>query len=402
MKNNLKSLLFICAMTLTLTASAEWEHRTITWQDTTREYIVVYPAQFNAEQPTGTLFFLHGLFNYIDSLIYRFDWQHLADMSGWVCVLPQALEYQDTLGLTPVNLGPCWNSGVDVDLLGATYPLSGDVDDSGFLMALLDTLSTQYNLNSDSVFFAGMSMGGFMTNRMAIEHGDRITAAVPISGLIALKFAYTEPVAPINMMCIHGTDDPIVTYYGDFISFTGLSSIVASVGLGAEETVEFWRSYNECSYFPTIDIFENRKKDGLLFIRYSYTDGIDGKRVSFICVRGGTHQIYGDPDVTDIDYLTEIYNFCSGNNVGYPPSSREPYNSLHIYTYPNPATDNITVKVPSYGTLDITNYLGEHLLSVTAKEGDNRINVSSLPAGIYCVRFSDGVQYIGQKFVIAR
>jgi poly(3-hydroxybutyrate) depolymerase len=40
-------------------------------------------------------------------------------------------------------------------------------------MAILDSLENNMNINTDSVFFMGFSMGGFMSNRMAIEHGDR-------------------------------------------------------------------------------------------------------------------------------------------------------------------------------------------------------------------------------------
>ena len=84
-------------------------------------------------------------------------------------VIPQAINEGN---------GTMWNAAL----------MPSDIDDSGFLMALLDSLAVQYPVNQDSIFFTGFSMGGFMSHRMAIEHGDRINAAfhiVPLPSLIA-------------------------------------------------------------------------------------------------------------------------------------------------------------------------------------------------------------------------
>ena len=122
------------------------------------------------------LFFLHGLGDNIDRLASMADYSLLASSYGWNIILPQALTVQNTT---------MWNVG-----------FGGNADDAGFFLALLDSLIDIGQVNPDSVFFTGFSLGGFMTHKMAIEHGDRITACAPVSGLITYSLADEVPVAP--------------------------------------------------------------------------------------------------------------------------------------------------------------------------------------------------------------
>ena len=63
--------------------------------------------------------------------------------------------------------------------------------------------------------------GGFMSHRMAIEHGDRINAA-----------------APVRILDIHGTTDPVVGYDGgsDYFGY--------QLGLSVENILNYWINAN--------------------------------------------------------------------------------------------------------------------------------------------------------------
>lgn len=155
-------LMIVAAMTMAVMPC--WaEVRNFTWQNTQRKYLLFKPSGRDGALPV--MYFLHGLGDNITRCNCEMHFDRLAERYGWVIVVPQALSVQ---GYT------MWNAG-----------LGGSADDAGFLLALLDTLVADGKVNNDSVFFTGFSMGGFMTHRMAIEHGDRITACAPVSGLIA-------------------------------------------------------------------------------------------------------------------------------------------------------------------------------------------------------------------------
>ena len=151
-------LLTICWMG---TLSAQVQH--FTWQNVQREYLVRTPANHDGLLPV--MFFLHGLGDNITRCDQEFNFGQIAEDFGWAIVVPQARN---------LGMGTMWNVGMT----------NSDVDDAGFLLALLDSLTAQYQLDPDSVFFTGFSMGGFLTHRMAIEHGDRLPACAPAGGLV--------------------------------------------------------------------------------------------------------------------------------------------------------------------------------------------------------------------------
>ena len=58
-------------------------------------------------------------------------------------------------------------------------------DDTGFLLALIDSLIDEYSIPEDQVYLAGYSNGGMMTLRMMCSHGDRLAGI----GVIAANFS---------------------------------------------------------------------------------------------------------------------------------------------------------------------------------------------------------------------
>ena len=96
-----------------------------------------------------------------------------------------------------------------------------------------------------------------MTNRLAIEHSDRIKAGASVSGTIGCDLLQDgkSQVAPISMMHIHGTADEMVTYNNGSLMYY-MFELPISKG-GAEATVEFWRNTNGCDPTPEVYQFED-------------------------------------------------------------------------------------------------------------------------------------------------
>jgi len=348
-------LLFLLCVVSAGTIKAQIQH--IEWQNAQREYLVKIPEMHDETIPV--MYFLHGLGDNITRLDNEFHFQQIADDFGWMLVVPQALSQS---GYT------MWNAALT----------NSNIDDSGFLMALLDSLAVQFPVNQDSVFFTGFSMGGFMTHRMAIEHGDRITACAPVSGLITHAMASYSAVAPVRMLHIHGTSDPVVGYDGNSQYFGG------NLGLSVEAILNYWKNANHCVEEPVIDTFPDLQNDGLRFVRYTYEGEAELQHIKVI---GGNHTWYHSENQYDIGYLTEIHKFFTQNNNTTNLGEME---RSVMKIWPNPCQGQIQIEVEDATILEWIDLQGKTMERHPLQKGINTIDISSLPSGMYLLKDANG------------
>ena len=377
------TLLTLTVIFFGLHAQSGQTSKTMQYGGVERQYIEYIPA--NVQSPAPVLFVLHGLGDDMSNMFNATGFKQIADQHGWIVITPQALE----ASVMGYSMGTAWNSGISITYGAYHIGINEDVDDSGFIMAILDDLIANNNADASRVYATGFSMGGFMSNRLAIEHGDRIKAIASVSGTVGIDIQGNTPVGHVSAMHIHGTADGTVGYENADFSL-GTASV--SVGLGAEATVEYWRSYNQCSATPTTYNYPDNMNDGLTFERYEYTGGTNGTRTVFIKVNGGDHTWYYTSN-NDIDYTTEIYNFFAGNTTGIEENVHE------VNIYPNPAQSTLTIEGEGISEVRLFNDLGQQVMTSTT----STLNVSSLSQGLYTAQilFHDG-QSMTSKVVISR
>ncbi|MDD2634352.1 MAG: T9SS type A sorting domain-containing protein [Bacteroidales bacterium] len=372
---------------------AQQTSRTLTWDEIEREYLEYVPTSYSGDNPAPVVFCLHGLGDTMENFNGA-GFNYVADLTGWIVITPQALMATVT-GLG--EIGTAWNSGAGVEnapMLGNII-LNDTVDDSGFLMAILDSLENNFNIDPDSVFFTGFSMGGFMSNRIGAEYSDKIAAVASVSGTMG-KFFTPAPSSNINTMHIHGTTDSQISYENAGFN-TGMG--VYSVGMGAEELVEYWRNFNNVDASPIINLFPDTQADGKTFERYVYQNGDNNSQTVFIKVINGDHEWYSLPQ-NDIGYTNEIYKFFT-NTMDFSVKTESIVTKTEMLIYPNPATNQINVFTNKNAELRIYNCLGSLLREVNL-EKQNTIDISNLSNGIYIFRINDGKKSTDKKIVINR
>lgn len=163
-----------------------------------RAYRVYVPPAYNPTLSAPLIINLHGYgSNNIEQELYT-NFKPIADTAGFIIVHPNGTpDFSNTLH---------WN----------TFGTS-TVDDVGFLSALIDTLSTQLNINQSRVYATGMSNGGFMSFQLACQLGNRIAAIASVTGTMTVTNLGTcQPARPLPVMQIHGTADATVPYLGNF------------------------------------------------------------------------------------------------------------------------------------------------------------------------------------------
>ena len=111
------------------------------------------------------------------------------------------------------------------------------VDDAGYLEGLIDLVIAGYNADPDRVYLVGHSNGGFMANKLACDIPDRIAGIAAIAGGIFGEGS--DCLDPMRVIFVQGTDDGTVPYEGGVF--------LGGRVLGAEDTIDRWRTAGECS-----------------------------------------------------------------------------------------------------------------------------------------------------------
>lgn len=227
------------------------------------------PPRFPGGHPAGLLLVLHGGGGSGAQIERHTGFSALADREGFVAVYPDALDRN-------------WNDGRAVAAIPAQQ---ANVDDVGFLSALLGGLIREFAVDPRRVYVAGASNGAFMSQRLAAEVSDKVAAIAPVIGGMALpvrdRFA---PRMPVSVLLINGTDDPLVPYRGGPVARTRGETI------GAPEIITLWTTHNKCSGDPeTVLLADTDPTDGTRVRRTTYARCAGGSVVTLYTIDGGGH-----------------------------------------------------------------------------------------------------------------
>jgi|Transcript_2312 polyhydroxybutyrate depolymerase len=126
-------------------------------------------------------------------------------------------------------------------------------DDVTFFRNMVTWLESNMCVDSNNIFSAGFSNGGFMSNRLACEASDLVKAIAVHSGSIGLNFE-CKPSKGMPVLMIHGTADATVPYFGNgqWNAFSQLANIWAGLNQCGDETnahVGYRSEKTECTVF---------------------------------------------------------------------------------------------------------------------------------------------------------
>lgn len=340
-----------------------------------REYRLYVPAVYNAATAVPLVLNLHGYTsNNVAQEIYG-EFRPIADTANFLLVAPN--------GTLDGSGNRFWNAfGV------------GAVDDLGFLVALIDTISAHYSVDQDRVYSTGMSNGGYMSYDLACYRSDRITAIASVTGTMnQLRLNFCEASHPTPVMHIHGTADPTVPYAG------------GSGSVAVEDLVDHWVMYNGCDPVPAFTALPDiSTTDGCTAEHYVYTNGEGGSSVEFYKILGGGHTWPGaivDIGVTnhDMDASKEIWRFFSQYRLGDLQTGVLANEAVQFSVGPNPSNGPVTLRFPSSAIrlVSITDALGRTVLQHRTSAGS--IEVDPQGPGVYLITVQEGDRVGTQRVV---
>ena len=163
----------------------------------------------------------------------------VADREGFLAVYPDGTGPLSGRLLT-------WNSGAHC----CGWARKHAVDDSGFLVAVLDDLGGRAPIDPRRLYVTGHSNGAMMAYRLAAEHADRVAAIVAVGG--AMDVAEFRPARPVAVLDIHSLDDPRALYAGGLgPAFPGTNHRVDHQPV--ERGLALWAANNGCDATPLIE-----------------------------------------------------------------------------------------------------------------------------------------------------
>ncbi|MCF8278291.1 MAG: T9SS type A sorting domain-containing protein [Flavobacteriales bacterium] len=377
-----RTLLSIVCITLGTASFAQQTTHNWNYDGVSRKYIQYVPSVYDGSEAVPLVLALHGLGDNVTNF-QGVGFQSVADTANFIVVYPEALVDQAFTGST------AWNSGAGA--FGIS--LNGTVDDVGFLNALMDTLSAQYNIDQTRIFATGFSMGGFMANRLACELNNRVAATASVSGPIGSTLT-CNPGQPVRVCHFHGTADATVGYGTD-----GGGTNDNTFGTSVLEWISFWTTNNGCGNVTLEGQFPNTRNDGYTVDYVEYAGCNDDSRVVHYKVHGADHTWLFKP-TNDIDYTTEIWKFF----IGVSPSNLVPAGIAEteiatIGIYPNPTTGMLTIENTDSKLLNISVFSTTGQLVKNFSAVSRTVDVSDLEKGVYQMMVATETGLFSNSFV---
>ena len=358
--------------------SALWTNKTMVFGGLTRSYRVYQSSNYNPANPASLLIALHGLGDNMTNFS-GIGFHLIADTANIICIYPQAV--------TDVYAGTAWNSMAGT--MGY-YPNS-TVNDIGFLNALMDTAIANYSINIQRIYLCGFSMGGFMTERMALQSNTRIAAFGSMSGTIGNGITTYNPGHHVPIAHFHGTADGTVAFTGN------------SYGLDPDSLINFWVGNNSCSTTPITYSYPNTGTDTIHVDRYEYSNGDPQSDVWFFKMHGADHTVLYQP-TSDITEIYELWLFFTRHKlVGAGIKDQSDFSST-IQVFPNPTNDRITISgmngnYSGKTSISVYNLQGQLLLQQSANQETVEINLNSLAKGMYVLKLNSSNNYVVKRII---
>ncbi len=178
-------------------------HGSFSFKRNTRSYIIHLPTSFyqNKDQKFPLVIALHGGGGSADDMMRLTGLNEKADNANFIVVYPEGLRNPSRLRT--------WNAG---RCCGANASFF-NVDDVGFISALIDTMVARYHVDGKRVYATGHSNGAMLCYRLANELSNKIAAIAPNSGSFQFYGTYS-PWRNVPVIHIHSKKDSNVKYLG--------------------------------------------------------------------------------------------------------------------------------------------------------------------------------------------
>lgn len=335
-----------------------------------RTYLVHTPPGFQPSENPALVLNFHGLTSTGAQQEFYSEMNAVADAERFIVAYPDGINNS-------------WNLGL------------GQVDDYGFVSALIDELIVSHNVDPERVYACGMSQGGMVSLLFACSMYNKIAAVASVAGGMTPGLApVCQPARPVPVMMINGTADAVVPYAG------GLGNI------HTEDAIDHWVTHNGCDAVAVVTPYPDIVLlDFCTAVREDHLNGNAGSEVALIRVVDGGHTWPGASlpiGVTNQDFEASqviwdfFEQFVLSGNTGLPANT-----SQQFAVGPNPCDATLVINGPGSFTASLLDASGRQVASNGTIGGSTLIGTEALPAGPYVLRI-DGSDGARSSFIVVQ
>jgi polyhydroxybutyrate depolymerase len=229
---------------ITGTASAEpvLSEKTMQHDGRTRSYLV---HDFSNGKMAPVVFILHGGGGNAENAVMMSGFDAVAAREHLIAVYPAG-----TGGL-PGGRVLTWNAGHC-----CAYAMEKNVDDVGFISAIIDDLVASGKADPKRIYVSGMSNGGMMSHRLALALPGKIAAIAPVVGALFgdEQTPKSPPFTTLSVLMIVGANDSTVQAGGGPLAGGGNRAISRLARkpedrdiISTRAAADFWAKANGCT-----------------------------------------------------------------------------------------------------------------------------------------------------------
>jgi polyhydroxybutyrate depolymerase len=264
--------------------------------------VIHIPADYDAKKIYPLVLLFHGGYGSGARILSTTQFAAKADKADFIVVAPDGIDRH-------------WNDG-----RGTT---NTTIDDVGFVRQLIKTIERRFAIDPKRIYATGISNGGHFTARLGCELSDTLAAIGTAAGPIAAELLPTCKPAPISVVGIQGTADPLSPFGGGEAG-GGYALAQGGKTASAAQTMKLWATANGCNLIPDIVKIPPRVSDGTKVVKYSYSGCSADTNVDYYIVQGMGHawppaqsrlaMRIGGPTSHNINATDVMWNFFNAHS----------------------------------------------------------------------------------------
>ena len=380
----MRTLIFTLCLLLSCQLTAQYD--SIFVDGLYRTYLLHLPSGYDGSTDLPLVIAMHGGFGSGPQLEIQSQLSVKSDEAEFIVVYPEGVS-------SPLNIRT-WNAG---GCCG--YAANNDINDVGFISALIDSLANEIAIETHRVYATGMSNGAFMSFRLACEISEKIAAIAPVAGTMNVNLCAPSRAVPIIQF--HSFLDSNVPYLG------GIGDGVSNHYNPPIDSVQnAWAVMNNCNI-----VNDTLHNDGN-YTQIRWSDCDCGYEQQFYITTDGGHSWHGgmqtpvgDPPSEVINANDLMWDFFQLYSLECESTSVETKlaEELKMTVFPNPAVNRISIKLPDMispgGRFNIYDPNGKFVLSEQVTSTSFQIDLSDLPDGLYFIRYQNDDLSTTEKFL---
>ncbi len=257
----------------------------IEFDELERCWLTLLPTGYDENESYPLVIDMHGYTGTNYNMVNYSDWDRISEEYNVIVVYPQGHENSWNAG---------WCCGVAHDI---------GIDDVGFILKMVELITTNYSVNESKIYASGHSNGCAMTQKLANE-ASHIFAAGGCMALYLLEDA-DPSFSPTPIIEVHGILDAVIPY-----SNSHSSSVIFDSSLvgdeGALQNIATWATMNGCSGL-TPELIEEHPDYSI----QGYTDCEEDVEVRLITLHLADHNPYPGANPTGIQTTQMVWDFMS-------------------------------------------------------------------------------------------